>query len=426
MRIDFRRPAFTPLQQRLSEPPVRIQILAGPRQVGKTTLIRQIIAARPSRSSIYVAADLPMAQANPGSWANDSPHTAQIGPLTTRGLVDAWTHATRQAIDSLREAGARGQASPFLLVIDEIQKVPDWSATIKGLWDEARATGLPMHLVLLGSSALLMQRGLSESLAGRFEVTRLGHWSFEEMNGAFGVTLEQYVYFGGFPGSAAYFADERRWRAYVDEALVRPNIEQDILMLHRVDKPALLSQLFELACSYSGQIVALDKLMGQLRDAGNVTTLARYLELLADAGLLGGLQKYSTGALRRRNAPPKLQVFNNALVTVQGSHGFEDARADRSHWGRLLESAIGAHLINSADSDTVIRYWRDGHDEVDFVIERRGRVAALEVKSRPRSQRPPGLEEFKRRHPDARVWQVGGDEWPPGEVLKRSAHQWLE
>lgn len=424
--VSYRRPAFGPLNRRLSEAPLRIQILAGPRQVGKTTLIRQIIESRPRGSSLYVAAEVSASSPTSiGAW-DDEDEVMASAPRTVRWLVELWARAVRAAMAWAGDLQSNEAGLPFLLVIDEIQKVSDWSDAIKGLWDEARAASLPLQLVLLGSSPLLMHKGLSESLAGRFEMTRLTHWSFEEMNAAFSVTLEQYVYFGGFPGSASYFADEQRWRSYVDEGLVRPNIDQDILMMTRVDKPALLSQLFELACHYSGQIVALDKLMGQLRDAGNVTTLARYLELLADAGLLGGLQKYSEGAVRRRNAPPKLQAFNNALVSVQGTHGYSEAVADRSHWGRLVESAVGAHLVNSAEPDTVIRYWRDGHHEVDFVIERRGRLAAIEVKIRPRTARPSGLEEFKRRFPDAKTWQVGGDQWPLGEVLKRPAHRWLE
>ena len=426
--MSYHRRAFDAFAARLREPPGLIQILAGPRQVGKTTLIRQLIdaQARPPSSSRYVPADSFAQAIGAPSQPTGLVARATARPVDTERLVEQWTGAVLEARAWAERERTAASSFPFVLVIDEIQKVPQWSATIKGLWDEMQASGSPMHVVLLGSSPLLMQKGLTESLAGRFEVTRMTHWSFEEMNEAFDLSLDQYIYFGGFPGSAAYITDETRWRDYVNLSLIRPAIDQDILMMTRVDKPALLRNLFELGCLYSGQVVALDKLLGQLQDAGNVTTLARYLDLLADADLLCGLQKHSDGAVRRRKAPPKLQALNNALVTAQGSHSFDQACADRSHWGHLVESAVGAHLINAAESDTAVRYWRDGAHEVDFVIERRGKIAAIEVKSNPQSARHRGLEEFVRRHPGCRAWQVGGDRLPIGEVLRRPVSFWVE
>ena len=310
-------------------------------------------------------------------------------------------------------------------MLDEIQKVPRWSDHVKGLWDRQMTDPQPMQVLLLGSAPLLVQQGLSESLAGRYEVVPISHWSFEEMNEAFGFTLEQYLYFGAYPGSAGYIHDEARWRDYVVRSLIEPNIEKDILMMTRVDKPALLKQLFEVGCAYSGQIVSLDKTLGQLSDAGNVTTLARYLELLGQVGLLTGLQKYAAQALRRRQSPPKFQVLNNALMSAKENHSFNEARADRSHWGRLVESAVGAHLVNTIEADSRIYYWREGGLEVDFVIEHRGRLAAVEVKSGKASAVQPGLAEFSRRHPQCASWLVGTDALAVGEFLRYPAAHWV-
>jgi uncharacterized protein len=290
------------------------------------------------------------------------------------------------------------------------------------LWDRTRALGVRMHVLLLGSSPLLMQSGLTESLLGRYEVLRMGHWSFDEMNEAFGFTLDQFLFFGGFPGSAGLIGDETRWRDYVREALIAPNIEKDVFEMFRVDKPALLRELFSLGCVYSGQIMALDKAKGRL--GGHTLTLSHQLTLLSHAGLLTGLHKYAGQLVRQRQSPPKFMVHNTALMSAMGSHGFDEARADRSHWGRVVESAVGAHLINTADGDTRLHYWRDGDVEVDFVIERRGRLAAIEVKSRTDATGHRGLDEFRRRHPQARSLLVGGDEMPLGEFLRRPATEW--
>ena len=423
----YRRPISDLVEKRLREAPKRIQILAGPRQVGKTTLVQQLLAQRPGPSSLYLSADEPIQDALGLSVGPPSAVASGFERLPDRAwLVEQWRRAAAAAHKWQQSERVNTDGAPFVLVIDEIQKIPQWSEAIKGLWDRAIADELPMHLVLLGSSPLLMHKGISESLAGRFEILRMGHWSYEEMNAAFGFSLDQYIYFGGFPGSAPYAPDEPRWRDYVTLGLIQPNIERDILQLTRIDKPALLKQLFELGCTYSGQIVSLDKMLGQLSDAGNVTTLARYLDLLGAAGLLAGLQKYSAQALRRRNSPPKFQALNNALVSAQGSHSFDEARADRSHWGRLVESAVGAHLCNAAAGDTNIRYWREASLEVDFVLEHRGRLAAIEVKSGKLSAARRGLDEFERRHPGCQTWVVGSEALPVGEFLRHPPEHWVE
>lgn len=425
----FERSLVDRLKARLAEVPQRLQILAGPRQVGKTTLVRQLLAKRPAISGLYVAADeLVQPTADAGlSGAESGLTSGRAGQrVDAAWLVEQWRLAVKASAVWRACAHPSATVLPFVFAIDEIQKVPQWSEVVKGLWDRHRADEHPMQVLLLGSSPLLMQRGLNESLAGRFEVTPMAHWSFEEMNDAFGFTLDQYLYFGGFPGSAAYVHDEARWRSYVISGLIEPNIERDILMMTRVDKPALLKQLFDLGCAYSAQIVSLDKTLGQLHDAGNVTTLARYLELLGQAGLLAGLQKYAGQALRRRQSPPKYQVLNNALMSAKGTHNFNEARADRSHWGRLVESAVGAHLVNTAEGDTRIHYWREGSLEVDFVIEHRGRLCAVEVKSGKVGSQQRGLAEFARRHPGCTTLLVGTDSLPVGEFLRYPAAHWVD
>jgi len=407
-----------------------MQILAGPRQVGKTTLVHQIVGDRDAASATYASADPGSSSMEVGSEVSMDATTApsRSGKIGTGWLTDQW----QRAVVAARKWTARprresaSELQPYLLVVDEVQKIPNWSETVKGLWDANVSSAQPMHLVLLGSSPLLMQQGVSESLAGRFELTRMTHWSYEEMNEAFGFDLDQYIYFGGFPGSANWIEDETRWRNYVADGLISPNIEKDILELTRVDQPALLKQLFEVGCSYSGQIVALDKVLGVLNSKGNTVTLSRYLDLLDRAGLLRGLLKYSDHEVRRRRSPPKFQVRNTALISAMGAYSFDEARADRSYWGRLVESAVGAHLCNSADANIKVHYWRESPLEVDFVIGSGRQLCAIEVKSGRDTGALLGLKEFSRRHRGCRVLVVGGDDLPVGEFLRYPVSHWLE
>ena len=276
-------------------------------------------------------------------------------------------------------------------------KIRGWSEAVKGLWDADPDRDCPLHVAILGSVPLLMQAGLSESLGGRFEPVGVTHWSFPEMSDAFGFDLEQFVYCGGYPGAARLIHDFERWRAYVREALIEPNIERDVLSMTRVDKPALLKRLFELGALYSGQELSYNKMLGQLQDAGNTVTLRRYLTLLANAGLLTGLSKHTERPVLARGSSPKLNVLNTALMAVVSGYTFDEARADRSQWGRMVESAVGAHLHNTASPRTDVRYWRDGDREVDFVLHRGPRTVAIEVKSGKRSAGRSGLAEFEPR-----------------------------
>jgi predicted AAA+ superfamily ATPase len=291
---------------------------------------------------------------------------------------------------------------------------------VKRLWDEDTASGRRLRVVILGSAPLLVQSGLGESLAGRFEQIRLSHWSFEEMHTAFGLSFEQFLFFGGYPGAAPLIGDEERWRRYLLDSLIETTISRDVLLMTRVDKPALFRRVFELGCRYSGQILSYNKMLGQLQDAGNTTTLAHYLDLLAGVGMVFGLPKYAGAVVRQRGSSPKLQVLNTALMTSQSGLGFEEALRNPEYWGRLTESAVGAHLANHAMGGACeVFYWRDRNREVDFVIRSGREVVALEVKSsRTRGARS-GLAAFEAQFAPTRVLLVGGDGIPVEEFLSR-------
>jgi len=306
----------------------------------------------------------------------------------------------------------------FLLVIDEIQKIDNWSEIVKQQWDKDTRENINIKVILLGSSRLLIQKGLTESLAGRFETIYLGHWTYAEMQEAFGWSIEQYVYFGGYPGSATLIDDEERWKNYIKDSLIETSISKDILMLTRVDKPALLKRLFELGSIYSGQILSYTKIMGQLQDAGNTTTLANYLKLLSDCGLLGGLDKYAGDIVRKRGSSPKFQVFNNALISSQANDSFDKAIVSPALWGRLVESSVGAHLMNHSVSERYnLYYWREGNYELDFVLEKGNKLIGLEVKSGTKADNAGTAKFMEKYHPE-KVLLIGTGGIPYEEFLK--------
>lgn len=318
------------------------------------------------------------------------------------------------------EAGSDPLGS--VLALDEVQKVPGWSETVKRLWDEDARAGTPLQVVLLGSSPLLVGRGLTESLAGRFETIRATHWSYAEMRDTFGFGLDRYLYFGGYPGAAPLVDDEERWRRYVLDSLVETVIARDILLMTRVDKPALLRQLFTLACNYSGQIHSYTKMLGQLQDAGNTTTLAHYLRLLSAAGLVTGLQKYSGSDVRRRGSSPKLLALNTGLVTAVSGRSLTETRADAEAWGRLVETAVGAHLVNGGID---LSYWRDGNDEVDFVARHADGLTAIEVKTGSQREALSGMTALADRYAIDRRLLVGADGIQVSEFLEGSPDRFL-
>ncbi len=387
------------LSQRLKEPRRFIQVVTGPRQVGKTTLVRQVLAAS-DMAVQYASADEP----------------------TLRGRQ--WIEEQWDAARLLqRRKGVKG----VVLALDEVQKVGGWSEVVKRLWDEDSAAGRDLKVILLGSALLLIQRGLSESLAGRFEVLHLPHWTFSEMRSCFGWDLDTYLFYGGYPGAAQLVTDPHRWSRYIIDALIETTISRDVLLLTRVDKPALLRRLFELVCNYSGQILSYTKMLGQLQEAGNTTTLAHYLDLLAGAGMVMGIQKYSGSKVRRRGSSPKLQVLNTALMTAQSGLSMEEARSDGSFWGRLVESAVGAHLVNAQSAGTCkVFYWREGNREVDFVVQAGRRLTAIEVKSGRTRGTFPGMDAFSDAFKPTRKLLVGGDGIPISEFLKEPVEHWVK
>lgn len=362
----------------------------GPRQVGKTTLIAQLTEA----------INFPHAFAS-----------ADAVPASNPVWLEQQWEAARLIMDTQ-------DAAEFLLVIDEIQKINNWSETVKLLWDKDTKDKRALKVVLLGSSRLLLQQGLTESLAGRFESIYMSHWSYTEMQEAFGWNDKQFVWFGGYPGSAPLIEDEQRWKGYVQHSLVETSLSKDILMLTRIDKPALLRRLFELGSLYSGQILSFTKIIGQLQDAGNTTTLSHYLNLLDTAGLLGGLEKFAGDVVRKRSSSPKFQVHNTALISSQRPESFATVLAQPAEWGRMVESAIGAHLLNhSLFQHFTVHYWRERGEEVDFVLERKGKVIALEVKTNAKTATS-GMATFKNQfHPD-KIFLIGSGGMPWQEFLK--------
>lgn len=363
-----------------------MQVVAGPRQVGKSTLVGQVL----DEVSI--------------------PHTTEVADAVAPSDSD-WIHRIWEAA---RLTMALRGLEEYLLVIDEVQKIENWSEVVKREWDADTRNRVNLKVVLLGSSRLLLKRGLTESLAGRYELIRMPHWSLREMQDAFGVTVDEYIYYGGYPGPAHLMKDERRWRKYIKDSLVAPAIEKDVIMTSNIYKPALMKQLFELGCGYSAEILSLTKLMGQLQDAGNVTTLAGYLGILDECALLTGLQKYARDEARKRGSVPKFQVYNNALLTAYRGRGFITDRTDTRAWGRWVESAVGAHLLSMAEElDYEVYYWREPlrtkeekDKEVDFVVVSGGEATAIEVKSGRRGMNL-GLPAFVEAFHPRRSFVVG-------------------
>ena len=384
--MEYVRSQFNTLKERILEPRKFMQVLAGPRQVGKSTLVGQVLNQTDIAHALEVADAV---DPEDSDWIHRVWEAARI-TMMLRGLED------------------------YLLVIDEVQKIDNWSEVVKREWDADTRDGVNLKVVLLGSSRLLLKKGLTESLAGRYELIRMPHWSLTEMRDAFGVTLDQYIYYGGYPGPAHMIGDERRWRKYVRDSLVAPAIEKDVVMTSNIYKPALMKQLFEVGCGYSAEILSLTKMMGQLQDAGNVTPLASYLEILDQCALLTVLHKYANDEARKRASVPKYQVYNNALLTAYKGRGFETDRTDTRAWGRWVESAVGAHLLSMADElDYKVFYWREPSKnkkekdkEVDFIIVHGGEVTAIEVKSGRRGMNS-GLPAFVEAFRPKRSFVVG-------------------
>lgn len=387
---EYRRLQFREVLNRMNEPRGYIQVLAGPRQVGKSTLVNQVLAEIRFPYYLYNA----------------------------DGVEEDDTDWIRRTWESVRVQMAVSKQEEAVLVIDEVQKIRNWSEAVKKEWDEDTRNRIPLKVFLLGSSRLMLRKGLTESLAGRFEMLRLGHWTPEEMHDAFGWNLDQWIYYGGYPGTARFLSDMRRWRKYVRDSLATPAIEKDVLLTSTIYKPALMKQLFELGCSYSAEILSLTKLLGQLQDAGNVTTLSSYLTILDQCNLLTGLQKYANDEARKYQSIPKYQVYNNALLTAYRGTTYEKDRINPDVWGRWVESAVGAYLLGGEEEGGYrVFYWREKADEVDFIIQRQGETIAIEVKSGRRGMNS-GLKAFREKFQPKRAFVVGTDGMPLADFFR--------
>jgi predicted AAA+ superfamily ATPase len=385
----FERSYIQCLKKRITEPRNFIQVVFGPRQVGKTTLVLQLTKQLPFGSFFVSADDVPAADR---TW-----------------IKHVWSEARRKLANSTQ--------NEFLLVIDEIQKIDNWSEVIKKEWDTDYRENCNLKVIIMGSSSLLIQRGLTESLAGRFETLYIPHWSYSEMFETFNWTANQYIWYGGYPGSAGLIDDEPRWRGYIKNSLIETSISKDIVMLTKVEKPVLLRRLFEIGCMYSSKIISLTKIQGDLQEKGNITTLAHYLQLLESAGLLTGLEKYAGSIIRKRSSKPKFQVFNNALINAQMNDSFENVKSDHKIWGQLVESAVGSHLLNASLIKRFnLYYWNENSYEVDFVIEKNGILIGIEVKT-GKDSRNEGMSLFDKAFHPKHLFIVGTDGIPVEEFL---------
>ena len=394
----FKRVQFEKLFSRILEPRDKIQVISGPRQVGKSTLVKQVLQET-TVPHLLVSAD-----------NVEETNNAWIGEM--------WATA--------RARMKAGKMDEYLLVIDEVHKLDNWSEAVKKEWDEDTFNDLNLKVVILGSSRLLLKDGLTESLAGRYELIRMPHWSYAEMHEAFNMDVDHFIYFGGYPGGAKYINDERRWRRYIKDSIIAPAIERDVLQTKTIYKPALMKQMFELGCTYSSEELSLNKMLGQLQDAGNVTTLASYLSTLDESRLLCGLQKYASDNARKYNSVPKLMVYNTALFSAQSGTTFNKAFTTPKLWGRWVESAVGAYLLNQADEyDYKSYYWREREDEVDFIIEYNKQCIAIEVKSGRRTTNE-GLGVFCDRFHPKQSFVVGSGGVPIEEFLRWDIGNLLE
>lgn len=385
----YKRSEYKIIKSRLEEPRRFIQVIVGPRQIGKSTVVKQVLNDIELPYLFYSADDVP---ASNRAW-----------------IADCWAAAR-----SVKESK---KYSEFILVIDEIQKIANWSEIIKKEWDSDTFNDCDIKILLLGSSRVLLEKGLSESLAGRFEEIRMCHWGYKEMKDAFNLSLSEYLYYGAYPAAIPLIGDYERFQQYIQSAIIDSTINKDILMDSPVGKPALLRQTFELGAAYSGELLSLNKMLGMLLDAGNTSTLLSYLNLLNDSGLLCGLQKFRIDMARRKASIPKLQVYNNALKLAYLNTSFENTLTDRRLWGRIFESGIGSYLVNQAFKHRFdVFYWRDRNMEVDYILKKGDSVVAIEVKSNS-LQQTVGLDAFRQKFSPKAAFIVGDGGIPPEEFM---------
>lgn len=391
----FERAQVTTIKTRLTECTFPLmQVLVGPRQTGKSTMLQQALSAITLPSQFVSADDL-------------------LAPN------EAWLRQCWQDARNLYLATQQ----PIVLVLDEIQKVPAWPNIVKGMWDQDRREKHDIRVCLSGSSSLLLRKGLEDSLMGRFEIVRSPHWSFTECEQAFGTTLDDFLFFGGFPQAQQLRHDFKRWQDYMLEGIIEPTIAKDVFEDEDVRKPALLKALFYLGARFSAQELSYNKIAGQLQDSGNLATLAHYLNLLDKAGMLCGLEKYHPNILLQKKSSPRFLVYDQSLMTATSKRAQEFVLQDSELKGHLIETCIGAHLLAlSKEHNFDVSWWRTGTNEVDFVIHDVERVLAIEVKS-GRMKPLNGMRAFLRDYPHAQhlvVGSTGANALSVEEFLKRT------
>ena len=375
----YKKTEYQIIKKRIEEQRKFIQVIMGPRQVGKSTVVKQVLKDSEMPYQFFSADNVPKSD---NMW-----------------ISTCW--------DAVRSIYENDKSKSILLVIDEIQKIKNWSEAVKKEWDEDTFNDRNIKVLLLGSSRVLLEKGLSESLAGRFEVIRMTHWNYLEMKECFNFNLDQYLFYGGYPGIGTMIGDEERCQEYIQSSIIDATLQKDILWDTPIGKPALLRQTFELGAAYSGQMLSLTKMLGSLQDAGNTVTLSGYLRLLDESGLLCALQRYSVDNARRRASIPKFQVYNNALKTVFRPYTFVQAKADRTEWGHIFESGIGAYLVSQAYINRFeVFYWHEGNEEVDFILRKKDSIIAIEVKSNAEKSTV-GLTNFKTTFNPHRAFIVG-------------------
>lgn len=368
----YQRRHLNILKSRMAEPRRRMQIVMGPRQVGKSTLVGQFT------EGISVPFDF---------FAADG-----VNRFDSSWIPNKWQQVRmRMDIHSEQE---------HILIIDEVQKIRGWSEQVKKEWDEDSRSHRNLKVILLGSPRLLSQKGLEESLEGRFETIKMGYWDWQEMHEAFGFSMDEYVYFGGFPGLAPDIQDEDRWRNLMEDSIISPILTRDFLEIEEIRNPALLRQVFELACIESAKELSLTKMQGTM-NSGTVPTIKNYLDILNKSMIVQPLQNYSPSRVKEKQSVPKMQVFNNAFRNRFGTFSFDEARVDPAEWGRLVESAVGAHLANRAMTDDYeLFYWRnERRQECDYVLRKGQALVAIEVKSGS-VDKTIGFEKFKEQFAD--------------------------
>lgn len=383
----YERSFVTTLSDRLRESRRFIQVVIGPRQTGKSTGVSQALG----KLSAPVV-----------EYAFDRPRDRRSAKLE-----EIWGQAREML----------GSSPEVILSLDEIQKVPDWSSTVKFLWDEDTRRGNNIKVVATGSSALTLRGGMAESLKGRFEEIASTQWTLAECRDAFGYSLDDFLFFGGYPGAAALKDEPDRWFAYMHDSIIEPTITQDVLEMETVKKPALLRALFEIGAMYSAREISYRKLLGQLDDRGNTEVISHHLDLLSHAGLLSGLRKYDEKPLRSKTSSPRLLVHDTSLMTAASEEDAEALFANPAQKGHLIETAAGAYLLERSRQERFsVRWWRDRNDEVDFVITKGRKRTAIEVKG-GHTRRTKGLGAFVEKYPGTYVLIVGAESCPLEEFL---------